>query len=356
MLHLHVSEPDDPALAGLGAALAGSTSLVWRLHRLSRRAAAGRVRHHGLRTLGLAPGPASPPPPVPGDTVLLTSPAQAPLLDTLCDHVSVAYYAKDNFAVGHGWAPERVRRWEAVITRRSEHVVAVSQSLAAELGIRNGLRADRVGVSPNAVPAAVIPERFPEQPRPLPGSLGAVPRPVAGVLGRVSSRLRLDWLRAVVDRTPWLHWLFAGDVEPRELRIRDLTHLAWLRRHFRCHFTGRRTYDELCAYAGAVDVAVLPYSDASVNPWASPMRLFLHLPFGRPILATPGCQQLEEFAPLVTLCRSPEDLAETLEELRWRDFDDGLGQARWQAAAEHTWERRAEGLIRRLPALPGCPA
>jgi hypothetical protein len=95
---------------------------------------------------------------------------------------------------------------------------------------------------------------------------------------------------------------------------------------------------------------VIPLGEDGINPTCSPVRLFTQLPFGQPILATSGCQQLEEFAPLVRICQSPEELIEVLSELRKRGFDDGLRLARWQAAHEHTWEKRAAGLYQLIEA------
>jgi hypothetical protein len=89
---------------------------------------------------------------------------------------------------------------------------------------------------------------------------------------------------------------------------------------------------------------VVPYSELSLNPLASPRRLFLHLPFGAPILATPGCAQLEEFEPLVVACASPDAFVRALERLRARNFDDGLREARWREATSHTWTKRAHDL------------
>ncbi len=237
------------------------------------------------------------------------------------------------------------RDWEAAdlaLLRQARQVFAVSRALAHSLCERAGLPPERVTVLPNAVARSHLPAQVPAA-RPLDGR-----RPVAGVLGRVSSRLRLDWLGHVVEHTPWLDWVFGGDVERGELLPQDRPALDHLMHHPRCRFTGRLGYTALEAMAKTLDVAVLPYSGRSTNPLGSPVRLFVHLPLGAPILATPGCLQLEEFTPLVTMCREPQGMVQRLEWLRARGFDDGLREQRWITAHHHTWDVRASTMLAAL--------
>ncbi|MDX2169169.1 MAG: hypothetical protein SF182_19020 [Deltaproteobacteria bacterium] len=264
--------------------------------------------------------------------LILTSPAQW-WVARCFPRATLVYYAVDNYAVGYGWPAARVYAWERRIVSRCAVVVVVSAALAAEMARRHRLPAARLVVSPNAVPAALIPA----QPLPPRRRLPAL----AGVLGRVSSRLRLTWIRQAVEALPWLHWRFAGDVEEAELVAADREPLAWLQRHPRCQFLGRLPYRELARQAAEVDVGVMPFSERSINPWGSPMRLFVHLAAGRPLLGTPGCAQVADFAPLVTLCGDASELIARLEALRRCDFDDGLQTARLATARAHTWDHRA---------------
>lgn len=279
--------------------------------------------------------------------LVCSSPDQAPA--TRWFRRKAVYYVIDDFTVGHDyWPPELVQRWEERLVARCEHVIAVSRSLASKLERRLALPAGSVHVSPNALPAHEIPDELPAHPAPLPSCAGQLARPVVGVLGTISSRLRLGWLRSAVDALPELHWLFAGWIEEAEMVAEDADDLAWLRGHPRCHFTGRLTYAELVRCAAAIDVAVLAYSDRSVNPCGSSMRFFMSLAFGHPILATPGCAQLEEFPDLVHMCRDPEALLANLRQLLLVSFDDGGRRHRWEQARVNTWEQRAANLVRIL--------
>jgi hypothetical protein len=281
--------------------------------------------------------------------VVFTSPDQAPLAKLFRRRTGV-YYVFDDFVVGHDyWSKAQVQNWEQQLVDRCSHTVAVSTALAAKLERRLKLPPGYVDISPNAVPASAIPSSCPEKPVDidrLPGRSGlTLRRPVVGILGSVSSRLRLGWIRHAVESIPSMTFLFAGWLDEVEILEEDREHLAWLRAQPSCHFTGPQTYEELLQWAACVDVALLPYSDRSVNPQGSSVRFFLQLPFGQPILATPGCRQLEEFDDVLTMCRSKESLVEELGHLERVGFDDGRCQLRWQTSQAHTWECRAASLV-----------
>ncbi|MBA2542891.1 MAG: glycosyltransferase [Deltaproteobacteria bacterium] len=274
--------------------------------------------------------------------VLATSPDQADLVASMSG--PRFYHAIDDFTE-YAWASARVLAAERRIVDGCRAVFAVSNALAETLCERHGLSRDRVIVVPNGVPADMIPADVPRphlrRDEPAERSL-----PIAGVLGSLSSRLRLDWLRQVVDATPWLSWRFVGGIEEAELAPGDRFHLRWLEQHPRCRFEGPRPYRDLVRYATLLDVAVMPYSDRITNASGSPTRLFTHLAAGHPMLATPGCPQIEELAgSLVTTCEGPETLVTALEGLRDRRFDDGLHRARWEAAHRHTWAERARVIL-----------
>lgn len=264
---------------------------------------------------------------------LATSPDQAELASQL--PMPRFYLATDDFTASE-WAPARVLEAERRLVDGCRAVFAVSSGLADALCERHGIPRDQITVLPNAVPADLIASEAPVP------HVQTSSRPVAGVLGSLSSRLRLDWLREMVEATPWLQWRFVGGIEQSELAPGDRFHLRWLEQHPRCRFEGPRPYRELVQYATTLDVAVMPYSTRAANVVGSPSRLFAHLAAGHPILATPGCNQVDELAgSLVTTCEEPGALVAKLEQLRAQQFDDGLHRARWELAQQHTWAQRA---------------
>jgi glycosyltransferase involved in cell wall biosynthesis len=269
------------------------------------------------------------------DTVFFTRPDQAPLLPRFQQQKKVFYVVDDYQHYNRPWEAQEMQ-----LLQRCDHIVCISDALAAILRQREPASAGKLFVSTNAFPAAWIPAACPTAPAPLPEGL-RLPRPVAGVLGTVSSRLRLDVLLETARHLPGLHWLFAGGVEDAELQGHDRPILAALQAQPNCTFLGTRSYAQLAAIAAALDVAVMPYSNASTNPAGSPMRLYMHLP-------TPGCLAVTDYQPLVRMCDSAAALIAALEDLQRRNFDDGLGHARWEESRRNSWAVRAEKLLAQL--------
>lgn len=272
-------------------------------------------------------------------TVIFTRPDQAALLPWFGAARKVYYAIDDYMTYNAGW-----RERELALLDAADLVVAVSPRLAEVLRDRAPRIEKRLIVSPNAVPADWIPTAVP----PVRTNISRKPR--IGIIGRISSRLRMDWLAEVAARTASFEWVFIGDVEEGELLDADRPHLAKLQSLGNCVFAGPKPYTDLREQAGTLDIAVLPYSERSVNPCASPMRLFIHLAFGTPILATPGCDMLERYDPLVKTCRSANELLAALRLLEVGGFDDGLREDRWREAGKHNWTLRAQTL---LPAFLG---
>ncbi len=270
------------------------------------------------------------------EVVVYTYPEQAPLARRFPGARKV-YYVQDDFRA-YNYSPGRLRDWEEELLPCIDLLVVVSEALADSYRVRYGF-GGKILMAPLAVP-----ERFlPPSPPPRLSRGGIV-----GILGRISSRLRLGWLRQVVERLDWIRLELVGDVEASELMPEDRYHLRYLKQSPRCHFLGWRPFDQLFIQAARLDLALLPYSTRSVNPSGSAYRFFVHLPFGAPMLATPGVAQLEELQPLVQICRSSEALVSRLDELAGLGFDDGLHEKRWEAARANTWSHRARALLEAL--------
>ena len=273
-------------------------------------------------------------------TVVLTRPHQMAWMPLL-EGVDIVYHAVDDY-MAYNRANAAWEAKEVALLRRARHVFAVSDGLADVLAQRGGIERSRITTLSNAVARAWVPAQLPAA-RPLAGR-----RPLAGTLGVISRRLRLDWLAQAVEATPWLDWVFAGGLETARLEDADHRTLKAMARQPNCRFTGKQTYQQLEDLARTLDVALMPYAPVDVNPLGSPVRLFMHLPTGVPILSTPGCQQTDQFAPLVTRCDSAQSLVQRLEWLRARGFDDGLREQRWITAHHHTWDVRANTMLAAL--------
>ena len=191
----------------------------------------------------------------------------------------------------------------------------------------------------------------------LPADIADLPRPVAGVIGNLSANIDWTLQREIVERTPWLSWVFVGPTEmsvppgeQREARRRLIHHGE------RVRFIGYKPYGQLCDYARALDVAVLPYLGTEPTYSGSSTRFYEHLAACRPILASCGFAELLSKEPLLRLFRDSGEAVALLEQLRARGFRDGEEEHRWQQSRMETWEARAAAMRVALESRCTVPA
>ncbi len=131
-------------------------------------------------------------------------------------------------------------------------------------------------------------------------------------------------------------------------------------------FHGHKTNPETIGLLKSMDALLLPNqrsviirSGADIGAHTSPLKLFEYLATGRPIIASDlpvfqGILRNQENA----LLTSPEDVDGFCRRLRFLQHDPALGQrlgrqARLEFAASHTWEHRAERILKFItPLMP----
>ena len=199
----------------------------------------------------------------------------------------------------------------------------------------------KIQVLPNATRASNLLPHAPKHRAPLPLSASHLKRPLAGVIGNLAGNM--DWvlLERLIELTPWLSWIFVGPVhmeieDPVARRAREA-----VMSHDRTDFVGRKPYGELASYARSFDVAVLPYKLCEPTYSGSSTRFYEHLAACRPMVATPGLEELVRKVPLLSLVDNAEEAADALNQLRATNFDDGLAEMRWNASRDGTWQVRA---------------
>ncbi|GMQ81797.1 MAG: hypothetical protein BMS9Abin05_1233 [Rhodothermia bacterium] len=267
----------------------------------------------------------------------------------LCRHFAGTrriYYVADDYRWGYGWYPSTVDSWERTIIDNVEHVVCVSSALAKSMVDRLHIERERVFVSASGMPESLIPDGCSSINKSPQDGILSEKRPLAGVFGTIDTRVRLDWLRGLVDALPWLNLLIVGPTA----ELSDDQHKDWryLVGHARCTIVGRVDYYELFRYASSVEIGLIPLTNKGINPTSSPTRFYTQLAFGQPIVASESSLQLQEFEPLVTIAKTLSEFIQKVEELYLVDFDDHLAERRRVTARHHTWEKRAESFFREL--------
>jgi glycosyltransferase involved in cell wall biosynthesis len=267
------------------------------------------------------------------------------------------YYATDMFRFCDS-DPARIERLEREMCRHADLVCPNSRRIADYMIETLGVHPDRVVIVPNATRLENIAPERPAGPEALPDDCRDLPRPVAGIIGNLAINTDWEFLEGLVDRTPWLSWVFVGPAtwnmpETRQSAARS----RLVARNGRVRFVGEQPYGLLRDYARGFDVAVLPYRRREPTYSGSSTRYFEHLAAARPMIATRAVHQLLDKEPLLTLVDSVEDAARHLDRLRKLGFRDGFEQLRWQVSRGETLQARVSQMTAALVErglLPGA--
>ncbi|MXP00586.1 UDP-galactopyranose mutase [Altererythrobacter xixiisoli] len=123
-----------------------------------------------------------------------------------------------------------------------------------------------------------------------PADQAELPRPRLGFYGVIDERMDLDLLAAIADARPEWSIVMVGPVvkiDPSELPERP--NIAYL---------GGKTYDQLPAYAGGWDVALMPFAINAATRYISPTKTPEYLAAGLPVVSTPIADVVRHYGHL----------------------------------------------------------
>ena len=288
-------------------------------------------------------------------------PERAPLICTTPYFAGVAeawpgpvvYWLTDLIAEYGGANRDAVHQLDRRMVRAATLLCPNSRRLERYLIEEAGADPAKMQVLPNATRQDNLLAAIPQGPARLPKELAGTARPCAGVIGNLAGNM--DWLLLdqLVERTPWLTWVFVG---PTEMPVTDQPARTARRnvmgRSNTC-FVGKQAYGALAGFAQSFDLAVLPYKRCEPTYSGSSTRFYEHLAACRPMLATRGLEELHHKTPLLELFDTADEGVAAIERLRAHGFEDGHTEARWRASQEGTWQYRARTLRMALQAK-GC--
>lgn len=252
-----------------------------------------------------------------------------PLLGCLDEDVSV-YYAKDDYVAGAELvAVDRgaIESWTRRLCAAADVVVAVSPVLAERLR--------QLGADPVLVPNGCDVAHF--------GAAGPPPDgapPTAAFVGHLSNRVDVAMLEAVAERGVRLR--IVGPTQETLSR----GHFDGLRGRPNVEWTGPVPYAALPAVLSDVTTGLLPYGDTAFNRASFPLKVLEYLAAGRRVVSTdlPAIRWLG--TEHVTVAADPRAFADAVEASMSTPLLAAEVEARRDFARAHTWERRAETLMR----------
>lgn len=174
-----------------------------------------------------------------------------------------------------------------------------------------------------------------------PADQAAIPHPRIGFYGVLDERLDRDLLREIASLYPHWHFVLIGPV----VKIRE----ADLPRADNLHYLGHKTYQELPAYLGNWDVAMLPFARNASTRFISPTKTPEYLAGGRPVVSTPIADVMKPYGEmgLVLVGASVDEFANAIQQAL--DNGDDKWLKRVDAyLAENSWDKTFEAMWREI--------
>ncbi len=224
-------------------------------------------------------------------------------------------------------------RWidaeERRVLEEADLVVASSEVLARD-GIPEGCRT-------SLLPNACEPRPWRDvEPAP---EMASLPHPVVGYFGAIASWFDTELVETLALERPEWSFVLVGDT--RGAAVERLERLS------NVHFLGERPYGELPALVAAWDAAMVPFRRTPLTEATDPVKVYEMLAAGLPVVATP-LPECRRHGDLVVTAEDAGAFLHALEAAVATRHDPGAVKRRQAAAAENTWDDRADALEREL--------
>lgn len=236
-------------------------------------------------------------------------------------------------------APAALRTFEAELFRRATVVFTGGRSLYQAKRDRHPFV--------YAFPSSVDVAHFSKGRKGVtpPADQSSLARPRIGYCGVIDERMDLSLIDDVAARRPAWQLVMVGPVvkiDPSTLPQRP-----------NLHYLGAKSYDELPAYIGGWDVAMLPFARNDATRFISPTKTPEYLAAGRPVVSTSIRDVVDPYGQkgLAWIADSPEGFIEACElaladnaTTRIAAADAFLRQTSWDG----TWAQMRQALHARL--------
>ncbi len=207
------------------------------------------------------------------------------------------------------------------LLRRSDLVLANCEPVAEAMSAF----APEVHVIPNG---CELPEPGPRPPRPddLPTTAG----PLIGYVGNLSDRIDIDLLDALATARPDWTLVLVGSAHRDQSVLR-------LDEHENIHFLGVKPYEQVKDLVRHFDVALIPHVDNEMTRSMNPLKAFVYLAAGVPVVSTP-IANLGELEHVITIAEGTDEFIDAIES----HLRSGPQPVDQELLHRHSWETRIE--------------
>jgi UDP-galactopyranose mutase len=159
-----------------------------------------------------------------------------------------------------------------------------------------------------------------------------IPHPRIGYCGVIDERCDIELLAKIANLRPDWHYVMIGPVV--KIDERDLPHRDNI------HYLGGKNYNDLPAYIGGWDVAMMPFALNDSTRFISPTKTPEYLAAGRPVVSTPIRDVVRPYGDmgLVLIASTPEEFVCAIETAMNDDIDARRAPAR-EFLSTMSWDK-----------------
>jgi UDP-galactopyranose mutase len=149
----------------------------------------------------------------------------------------------------------------------------------------------------------------------------SIPHPRVGFCGVIDERTDIDLLLKIAELRPDQQFVMLGPV----VKIDE----ADLPRRENIHYLGGKSYNDLAAYIGGWDVAMMPFAINDSTRFISPTKTPEYLAAGRPVVSTPIRDVVRPYGDLglVHIASMPEEFVAAIDQAMAEDTDERRAKA-----------------------------
>ncbi|MCU0544527.1 MAG: glycosyltransferase family 1 protein [Oscillatoriaceae cyanobacterium Prado104] len=242
--------------------------------------------------------------------------------------LAVIYDCMDELSAFHGAHPA-LKANESQLLKRADVVFTGGQSLYQA----------KQNQHPNihAFPSSIEKEHFATA-RNLaeePADQKDIPHPRLGFFGVIDERMDIELLRGIAEAKPDWHLVIIGPVVKIDPAILPACP--------NIHYLGSKSYQELPAYIGGWDIAMLPFAINESTKFISPTKTPEYLAAGKPVISTPIGDVVKPYGEngLVRIASSVAEFVACAEEIM---NESAVDRANWLSKvdaflADNSWDR-----------------
>ena len=124
----------------------------------------------------------------------------------------------------------------------------------------------------------------------------------------------------------------------------DYTELASFKNVF---FLGQKPYEEIPVYGKFFDVGFMGWLPHEWITNCSPIKAVEYLALGKPVICSSYIAELEKYAPLVQITRTPKEYVAALREAHAQNNSE-LVKRRLDCVKEYTWDVHVDTILQFL--------